>query len=212
MPVETKINAVLPPGLRTLERQFLFAVRKAMNNLTEVARDESRQAVRQSVTVRGTWITRKGIGINATFAKGNSPVLFTTVEMGGDWLEGVETGKTRTPQRSRHLGSPTSIVRKRGATHKITPAKRPRALLSGGGGRNKPFKLPTRNANVDQIIVRRVGRGKKKRLEVLYFLVRRQPFVKRNLIVPATESVFANRDAIVKKLEENLRKAIESAR
>jgi hypothetical protein len=180
--------------------QVTFALAATLTAVAKEASAASVKEIERDFTVRNTWDQPgNAMGIKALPAtKGD---LSSAVATRADWLIPHEEGEDKTPRRAGgNLAIPTVDVR-RTKRDIIQRSQRPRALAG------KAFVLKTRNGPV---LARWQGRGKNRRLVVLYRLKPRARIRKQSTVVAPTVRTFERRfDPI---FAEQLRKALATAR
>ncbi|HYY96832.1 MAG TPA: hypothetical protein VE713_20170 [Pyrinomonadaceae bacterium] len=180
--------------------QMTFALAATLTGVAKEAQAASIKEIEHDFTVRNTWDQpSNAMGIKALPATKED--LSSAVATRADWLIPHEEGTDKTPLRAGgQLAIPTAAVR-RTKRDIIQRSQRPRALGS------KAFVLKTRNGPV---IARWQGRGKNRKLVVLYRLRPRARIRKQSTVVVPTVKVFEKRFNPV--FEEQLRKALATAR
>lgn len=146
----------------SFEKQMSYGISSGLNNLSEHIRNSELSAAQSIFTLRGTWWKPKTqYGFNIKFAKKTD--LTSEVYTRADWLILHTDGGTKHP--SKHfLALPTSDV-KRNKKDIITRANKPRNL-KGSFRAN----ITTENGKKVPAIAKKVGRGKNKKLVVMYWL------------------------------------------
>jgi hypothetical protein len=189
------------PG-RTFDvaKQVTFALAATLTAVAKEAQAASIKEIERDFTVRNTWDQPgNAMGIKALPATKDD--LTSAVATKADWLIPHEEGTDKTPLRAGgQLAIPTAAVR-RTKRDIIQKSQRPRALGS------KAFVLKTRNGPV---LALWQGRGKNRKLAVLYRLKARARIRRQSTVVAPTVKVFEKRFNPV--FEEQLRKALATAR
>lgn len=154
------------------EKQIPFAEAKAVNATgLDVQKAERAQIHSVFQLRRPEWADRS---VKIThFAKKSEPWLTIGIHPPGgdqraDILAKFETDTWKTSITGGRVAIPVNA--KRNKADIVPRGQRPRAIIAAG----KAFILKSKNPNV-QLIVRQVGRGKRRILETLYLLVQRVP-------------------------------------
>lgn len=183
-----------------LAKQVAFALSATLTALAKEAQTASVSSIESTFTVRNNWDKpSNAMGIKALPASKDD--LSAAVVTRADWLTGHEEGEDKRPTRlGGNLAIPTEDVR-RTKRDIIQRGQRPRALAG------KAFVLKTRNGPV---LAKWQGRGKNKRLVILYRLKSHARIRKQSTVVAPTVKVFEKR--FNPAFEQQLRKAIATAR
>jgi hypothetical protein len=179
--------------------QVTFALAATLTQLAKESQAASIKEIEHDFTVRNNWDQpSNAMGVKVLPATKDD--LSSSVATRADWLIPHEEGTDKTPLRvGGMLAIPTESVR-RTKRDIIRKNQRPRAL-------SKAFVLKTRNGPV---IAMWQGRGKTRKLVVLYRLKPRARIRKQSTLVAPTVKVFERRFSPV--FEEQLRKALATAR
>jgi hypothetical protein len=126
--IYTNIPSVLK-DIDRMDRQRPFAISKAINETAKDVQKAEGANLPKKQTIRSDWWKpgRKfGINIKPFATKDR---LTSTIGTGADWEGLHEKGGTKTPKSSKRLSIPTEAHRG-GKEKKMTPAKKPRSILS----------------------------------------------------------------------------------
>ncbi|HEX3560375.1 MAG TPA: hypothetical protein VHU19_14300 [Pyrinomonadaceae bacterium] len=189
----------MPGKTFDLSRQVTFALAATLTTVAKEAQAASIKEIERDFTVRNNWDQPgNAMGIKALPATKDD--LSAAVATKADWLIPHEEGTDKTPLRiGGQLAIPTTAVR-RTKRDIIRKNQRPRAL-------SRAFLLKTKNGPV---IAQWQGRGKNRKLVVLYHLKPRAKIRKQSTVVTPTVKVFEKRfDAI---FFDQLKKAVATAR
>lgn len=188
----------MPQRQFNVAKQVTFALAATLTAVAREAQAVSVASIEETFTVRNNWDKpSNAMGVKALPATKTD--LSSAVATRADWLH--EEDRTKEAQRSGgSLAIPTAAVR-RTKRDIIQRSQRPKAL----GG--KAFVLKSRTGPV---LVRRQGRGKHKKLVVLYRLKPSARIRKQSTLVEPTVRVFERRFDRV--FEQNLRRALATAR
>lgn len=148
----------MPPPAAKIYKQITYGTAVGLTKTAKEGQAAVVGALKDTFTLRGSWWNqnmRHGIKITPA-----TPVkLQSEVKTAADWLEPHETGRDKTP-RGRSLAVPTDEVR-RNKRMIIPRAQRPKGLGA------KAFVIQTKKGPV---LATRRGRGKAKKLVILYSL------------------------------------------
>lgn len=148
-------------AMQGLSRQMPFAMSQALN---QTAKDVRKQIVErtypQSFTVRNKRFAGTMFRIEFASKRKLSAAVFD--RLGRDYMAMQAEGGTKLP-RGRNIAIP-GRANQRTATGKIPRARQPRQIINSG----KAYKTTLRGGQ--QAIVQPQGRGKVKRLKVMYVL------------------------------------------
>jgi hypothetical protein len=183
-----------------LAKQVTFALAATLTTLAKEAQTASIASIEGVFTVRNNWNKpSNAMGIKVLPATKDD--LSSAVATRADWLIPHEEGEDKKPRRAGgQLAIPTSNVR-RTKRDIIQKSQRPRALAG------KAFKLKTPNGIV---LARWQGRGKSRKLVILYRLKPHARIRKQSTVVAPTVKVFETRFNVV--FDQQLRKAMATAR
>jgi hypothetical protein len=190
----------MPGQTFNLAKQVTFALAATLTALAKEAQTASVASIESTFTVRNNW-DRPSNAMGIKVLPATKDDLSSAVATRADWLIGHEEGEDKKPLRAGgQLAIPTSNVR-RTKRDIIQKSQRPRALAG------KAFKLQTRNGTV---LARWQGRGKSRKLVVLYRLKPHARIRKQSTVVAPTVKVFEKRfDPL---FFQNLQQALRTAR
>ena len=179
-----------------LNKQFRFALSKALNATAKLAQTATKKAIQSSFTIRGNWLN-SAIGPKVLFATKDD--LSAAVVMKGDFLNLQETGGIKLPS-GRFLAVPTGNVR-RTKRDIIARSNRPKNLrntfiITGKSGR--------------KLIAQRTGRGKKKTVKIMYVLIPQAEIDKTPTFTVAVPKTFEKEFSGV--FFEELKRALATAK
>lgn len=154
------------------EKQIPFALANAVNKIAKDVQFDERVQLRRAFTLRRPEWADRAVKITRFAKKANPTAVVGIHPPGGDAradiLTKFEEDTVKLP-RGEHIAVP--IHAKRTKKDIVRKSQRPRALIASG----KAFIIrQTRNPAV-QLIVRQVGRGRRRMLETLFMLLRRAP-------------------------------------
>ena len=158
-----------------LNKQFRFALSKALNSVAKSAQAATKKAIQGAFTIRGNWLN-SAIGPKVLFASKED--LSAAVVMKGDFLNLQETGGIKLPSGS-YIAIPTSKVR-RTKRDIIARSNRPRQLQNTFVATGKSGR---------KVIYKRVGKGKRQKTVAMYILVEQAKVDKQptfSIAVPKT--------------------------
>lgn len=150
--------------MNNIPSQLNYGISTGLNKTAEQMRESEISAAKSAFTLRGTWWQPKTkFGFNIKYAKKND--LTAEVYTRADWLDLHVTGGTKTP-RGSNLALPSSDV-KRNKKDIVTRANRPKNIKGA-------FKIniTTKTGKHMAAIAKKIGRGKNKRIVVMYWLER----------------------------------------
>lgn len=163
-----------------VEKQFRFALASALTATAKKAQAATIADIRETFSVRTQWLNpTNAMGIKALPASKDD--LTAAVATRAEWLVDHESGQDRVPQGHAHRAVPTINVR-RTKRQLIQKSQRPRNL------KDKAFKVTLKNGG--EAIFARVGRGKAKRLVMLYYLIKRAQIDKESTVGEQTVKAF----------------------
>lgn len=143
--------------IKNIGKQIPFAVSKGINNTAEKMRQSTLQGAKDTLTLRGSWFNpRTKYGFNVKPSTKNN--LQADIYTNADWMKIQEDGGIKTAKGL--IAIPTTDV-KRNKKDIITKGNRPRNAKGA-------FKITLKNGQ--QAIAKEVGKGKNKRLVILYWL------------------------------------------
>jgi len=150
--------------INNVPNQLNHGIAIGLNKTAEHIRESELKAVNSIFTIRGNWWKPKTVfGFNVKYAKKNdqSAEIFTRA----DWLNLHVTGGIKTP-KGNNLALPTNVV-KRNKKDIITRSNRPKNIKGS-------FKInvTTKTGKHLTAIAKKVGRGKNKKLVIMYWLER----------------------------------------
>ena len=148
--------------MKNIPSQLDYGVALGLNKTAEQMRESEISAAKNTFTIRGSWWQPKTrFGFNVNYAKKNS--LTAEVYTRANWLDLHVTGGIKTPKGS-NLALPSSDV-KRNKKDMITRANRPKNIRGA-------FKInvTTKTGKHMTAIAKKVGRGKNKKIVVMYWL------------------------------------------
>lgn len=172
-------------------------------------------AIRGSFNVRNQWPEKGPLAVRSVAAKFKDPSPTAIVGAGADFLALHEKGGTKTP-RGEHLAVPTDAIRPNKRSI-IPTSKRPKVLLAGKGTivsamrRGKARDFTGKGAFLGktrkgrEFIAQRQGRGKNKKLKILYFLPTRARIKRQPTFFPVIQKV------VNRRLHSNVQREIKSA-
>jgi hypothetical protein len=188
----------MAPRQFNLAKQVTFALAATLTAVAREAQAASVASIEDTFTVRNNWDKpSNAMGIKALAATKDD--LSAALVTRADWLH--EEARKKEPLRSGGLlAIPTAQVR-RTKRDIIQRSQRPKALAG------KAFRLKTRNGPV---LAKWQGRGKNKKLVVLYRLKPSARIRKQSTLVEPTVKVFEKR--FDKVFEQQLRRALATAK
>jgi hypothetical protein len=143
-------------SLGNIEKQTTYGISIGLNKLAEHIRKSELESAKQEFTLRGKWYQPKNrYGFNIKYANKSYPVA--TVFTRADWLALHTEGGVKSS--SGRLAIPTADV-KRNKQDMVKRGSKPRAIKGS-------FLMHTQKG--DAIAVRK-GRGKSKKLVIMYWL------------------------------------------
>ena len=155
-----KINsnsATVSVSIKDIGKQLPFALSKGINTTAEKARTATLEGAKSTLNLRGSWYNpRTKYGFNIKLATKTN--LIADIYTKADWMVMQEDGGIKTAKGL--IAIPTNDVR-RNKKDIITKGNRPR-MAKGA------FKIKMKNGR--EAIAKEAGRGKKKRLVILYWL------------------------------------------
>ena len=157
----TSNASVVQKALQGFSKQMPFAMSQALNSTAfDVRKQIVERTYPQSFTVRNKRFASTMFRVEKATKRKLSSAVFD--RLGKDYMVKQAEGGIKTP-RGNNVAIP-GRVNTRTSTGKIPRAKTPRNLLSNG----KAYKTTLRGGQ--QAIVQPQGRGKTKRLKVMYVL------------------------------------------
>lgn len=161
MQITSNINSV-KKYINNVPNQLNYGISTGLNKTAEHMRESEISAAKNIFTIRGTWWKPKSaFGFNVKYAKKGN--LTAEVYTRADWLDLHATGGIKTPKGS-NLALP-SIDVKRNKKDIITQSNRPKNIKGA-------FKInvTTKTGKKVSAIAKKVGRGKNKRIVIMYWL------------------------------------------
>jgi hypothetical protein len=146
--------------IQNIGKQLPFAISKALNSTAEKMRTDTLQGAKAVLNIRGSWSnprTKFGFNVKPSTKDNLTAEIYTKA----DWMVMQEDGGVKTAKGM--IAIPTAEVR-RNKNDIITKGNRPK-MAKGA------FKVTMKDGK--QFIAKRVGRGKNKRLVILYWLEKR---------------------------------------
>jgi hypothetical protein len=143
--------------IQNIGKQLPFALSKAINSTAEKIRTNTLQGAKAVLNIRGSWSnprTKFGFNVKPSTKANLTAEIYTKA----DWMVMQEDGGIKTAKGL--IAVPTSEVR-RSKKDIITKGNRPK-MAKGA------FKVTMKDGK--QFIAKRAGKGKNKRLVVLYWL------------------------------------------
>lgn len=186
-------------GLLTLDKQITFAAAQALTACIKEAQTEVTTVTKAQFTTRGTWyLPSNKFGFRVkTASKTNLSAMLTTI---ADWLVDHERGAVRSRAGKRMA---QAVI---GGARPNLAAKIPRRLKPSQLGK-KAFVVQTSKGPA---LFYRKGRGKKKGLQILYWLDKSVKIKKKSVVVePATKLILKRFPEVFK---EKLAAAVASAK
>jgi hypothetical protein len=144
-------------NIQNIGRQLPFAISKALNSTAEKIRTDTLQGAKAVLNIRGSWSnprTKFGFNVKPSTKANLTAEIYTNA----DWMVMQEDGGIKTAKGL--IAIPTAEVR-RNKKDIITKGNRPK-MAKGA------FKVTMKDGK--QFIAKRVGKGKNKRLVILYWL------------------------------------------
>ena len=156
-------------------------VARALTGIANQAQDAMEKNMRSNLTIRGTWSTR-GYKYSIKRLAASKRHLEAEVFTEAPWLIEQETKTSVTPRKAGTLAQPLPAVRPSRLNEEIIRKQmRPRAL-------KKAFVIKTRYGN--EVLYRRMGRGRTSYLVPMYVFRKTTPEPKRiHLIDTAFETI-----------------------
>lgn len=151
--------------LKGIQKQINYGISVGLNNVAEQIRNSELKSAQNTFTLRGTWWKpRNRFGFNVLPAKKTN--LKAEVYTRADWLVMHAFGGIKIPKGS-NIALPTEDV-KRSKRDIITKANRPKNVKGA-------FKVTFKSgeAKGKSAIAKMSGRGKNRRLVILYWLEKR---------------------------------------
>lgn len=164
--IQVRVNVDVDEFLGELsdlsKRQAPFALSRGLNAIALDAQSAMRKRIHRNFTVRRAQFIDRLVKIEQFAKKSSLYVRFGIAGPRADILTKFEAGGPR-PTLSAHVALP--IEAKRGKSGVIPRGQRPRALLSDRKAK-RTFVIKT--AGGRELLLQRVGKGKRSRTRVLY--------------------------------------------
>jgi hypothetical protein len=191
MKIATRVIKHFEPN--EIIKQVNFGTAKGLTETAKQGQSAVVDALKSTFTLRGNWFApTMRYGIRITPARKDK--LQSEVKTAADWLEPHETGKDKSGRAGR-LSVPTENVR-RSKKMIIPRAQRPKGLA------DKAFILKTKHG---EVLAVRQGRGKTKKLVVLYGLEKTVKIKKQSTFYAPIQKV------VDSKLKKNIMDGIRFA-
>lgn len=195
MNITTRIINNLPTSAEIM-KQIIFGTVKGLTKTAKEGQSAVVGALKSTFTLRGSWFQQSNkYGIRVTPAKRDK--LVAEVKTAATWLEPHEEGTDKVG-RGHRIAVPQDGIRKRGQKKIIKADMKARAMLASG----QAFILKTKHG---EVIATRKGRGRVKKLVLLYGLESRVRIKKQSTFREPIQNV------VDRRLKANIKEGIADA-
>ena len=185
-----------------IEKQIPFATSLAINATAQDARDELRERLNDSFTIRSRWLHK---GIRYTKSNKKQPTIAAEIGSIDDFMAKQAEGGTKRAGSAGYVAIPSRVQRGPGGKRKTTPAKWPGALLKKDR-RAKVQKLsliPGSSGNI--LLFRRRGGKRNPKFQLLYTLAKQAKIPK---LWPFEKTVD---DVVSRRWSQHMKAALDKA-